>query len=304
MRNENTRPILVAGKTGQLARCLIDIGQKNCLPILAASCPEFDITDPEAVDRVISVVGPRAIVNAAAYTAVDRAESEPERAFAVNRDGAARLAVASRRLGIPFIHVSSDYVFDGGKPSAYGEEDPASPLGIYGRSKLEGEWAVLDADPSALILRTSWVYSPYGANFVKTMLRLAETRDVVRVVDDQYGTPTGASDLAHAILKILGTVESGQGRAGIYHVTGIGETTWSGFASAIFAGWSVRGRRVPMVEPILTVDYPTLAKRPANSRLDCAKIERIFGIRLQRWSESLETCLDALAVAQRKAQSC
>ena len=193
-----------------------------------------------SVEQAARAVEPSAIVNAAAYTAVDRAESEPERAFAINRDGAERLAVEAQRLGVPLIQISTDYVFDGRKSSPYTEEDAAAPLGVYGRSKLEGEAAVLNACPAALVLRTSWVYSPYGHNFVKTMLRLAETRDHVRVVDDQWGSPTAANDLANAILDILGQL-GGEGfgsRAGIYHLAAQGETTWHGFASAIFAGWA------------------------------------------------------------------
>jgi dTDP-4-dehydrorhamnose reductase len=294
------RSILVAGKSGQLARSLVDVGVQRTIPVVAVSRPEFDLENAGSIDRVVKAVLPRAIINAAAYTAVDTAESEPERAFAVNRDGAARLAATARYFRIPFVHVSTDYVFDGSKASTYCENDDPSPLGAYGQSKLEGEKAVLDANPDALVLRTSWVYSPYGTNFLKTMLRLADTRDVVRVIDDQRGTPTAAIDLAGAIVDALMQVLEGEARSrtGVYHVTASGETTWYGFAKAIFAGWRDRGHRIPQLEAITTADYPTRVKRPANSRLDCEKFQRVFGICLPLWSTSLGPCLDALATRQ------
>jgi dTDP-4-dehydrorhamnose reductase len=249
---------------------------------------------------------PRAIVNAAGYTAVDRAESEPERAFAINRDGAERLAATARRLQIPFVHVSTDYVFDGHKSSAYFEDDIPCPLGVYGRSKLEGEFAVMDTNPDALIFRTSWVYSPYGDNFLKTVLRLADTQDVVRVVDDQRGAPTAAIDVASAIVDALRQVngKNAQARAGIYHVTAAGETTWYGFAKVIFSGWHDRGHRVPVLEPITSADYPSRIERPANSRLDCGKTDRVFGIRMPLWSMSVGACLDVLTRSQQDVRSC
>jgi dTDP-4-dehydrorhamnose reductase len=300
------RPILVAGKTGQLARCLVDVAEQRALPIIAVGRPEFDLEDSGSINRTVDAALPRAIVNAAGYTAVDKAESEPERAFAVNRDGAERLAATARRLQIPFVHVSTDYVFDGRKSSAYFEDEIPCPLGVYGRSKLEGELAVMDTNPDALVFRTSWVYSPYGTNFLKTVLRLADTRDVVRVVDDQRGAPTAAIDVASAIVDALGQVneKTAQTRAGIYHVTAAGETTWYGFARMIFSGWHDRGHRVPVLEPIASADYPSLVERPANSRLDCGKIDRVFGIRMPLWSASLEACLDIIAAAQKEVQPC
>ena len=298
------RPILVAGTTGQLARSLVDVGEQRAIPIVAVSRPKLDLENADSIERVVKAVLPRAIVNAAAYTAVDMAESEPERAFAVNRDGAGRLAATARRFRIPFVHVSTDYVFDGRKASAYCEDDVPCPLGIYGQSKLEGEKAVMDANPDALVFRTSWIYSPYGTNFLKTMLRLADTRDVVRVVDDQYGAPTAAIDLGRAIVDALVQVleREARGRAGVYHVTAAGETTWYGFAKAIFAGWRDRGHRIPQLEAITTADYPTRVKRPANSRLDCGKIQRDFGVCLPLWSTSLGACLDVLADARQEVR--
>jgi dTDP-4-dehydrorhamnose reductase len=300
------RPILVAGKTGQLARCLVDVAEQRALPIVAVGRPDFDLEDSGSINRAVDVALPRAIVNAAGYTAVDRAESEPERAFAVNRDGAERLAATARRLQIPFVHVSSDYVFDGRKSSAYFEDDIPCPLGVYGRSKLEGELAVMDTNPDALVFRTSWVYSPYGTNFLKTVLRLADTRDVVRVVDDQRGAPTAAIDVASTIIDALGQVngKNAQTRAGVYHVTAAGETTWYGFAKVIFSGWHDRGHRVPVLEPITSADYPSRVERPANSRLDCGKTDRVFGIRMPLWSTSVGACLDVLAASRQDVRSC
>jgi dTDP-4-dehydrorhamnose reductase len=203
------------------------------------------------------------------------------------------------------IQISTDYVFDGQKSSPYAEKDVATPLGSYGRSKLEGEAAVRDVCPAALVLRSAWLYSPFGHNFVKTILRLAETRDYVRVVDDQWGSPTAADDLANAILDILGQLggEDFGSRAGIYHLAAQGETTWHGFASAIIAGWAARGRPATKLVAIRSADYPAAARRPANSRLDCGKIEHQFGIRLPPWQQSLHACLDRLLVDAER-QSC
>jgi dTDP-4-dehydrorhamnose reductase len=300
-----TQPILVAGKTGQLARCLAKEAHGRGLALVALGRPALDITDAGSIATAVAAHDPRAIVNAAAYTAVDKAEAEPDLAMAVNRDGAGALAAAAAQRGIPFIHASTDYVFDGRKEAPYREEDDPSPLGAYGRSKLAGEAAVRAACPAAVILRTSWVYSPYGQNFVTTMLRLAETRDAVRVVDDQHGAPTAAADLAGAILDLVERLGFGRagdrGTASVYHLAAAGGTTWHGFAAAIFAGWARRGHRVPRLEPITTAQYPTPARRPANSRLDCSKIAGAFGLRLPPWETSLERCLDELAGAYVEA---
>lgn len=302
----SSNPILVAGKTGQLARCLSREARARGLALEALGRPTLDVSDPASVARAVAAHAPRAIVNAAAYTAVDKAEAEPALAMAVNRDGPAALAAAAAQLGVPFIHVSTDYVFDGRKQAPYREDDAPSPLGTYGRSKLAGEAAVRTAYPAALVLRTSWVYSPFGQNFVTTMLRLAETRDTVRVVDDQHGAPTAAPDLAGAILDLVerlvaeGAGDGGTG--GIYHIANAGEATWHSFAAGIFAGWAQRGHRVPRLEPIATAQYPTAARRPQNSRLDCSKIARALGLRLPPWQASLGRCLDELASACVEAQ--
>src|SRR6266536_1943086 len=297
-----TRPILVAGRSGQLARCLIDSAAKRGIPLVAIGRPALDVEDANSIVRTVRTVEPAAMINAAAYTAVDRAEVESERAFAVNRDGAEHLAVEAKKRGVPFMHISTDYVFDGRKSSPYTEEDAAAPLSIYGRSKLDGERAARDACPATVVLRTSWIYSPYGHNFLKAMLRLAQAKDHIRVVDDQRGAPTAANDLANAMLDILGQLREGAESCGIYHVTAQGETTWYGFASAIFATWQRRGYRVPQLEAITSAEFPTPARRPANSRLDCAKVERDFGIRLPAWQESVDACLERLATGSELKQ--
>jgi dTDP-4-dehydrorhamnose reductase len=289
-------PILVAGKNGQLAQCLRDAAALRDMPMVAVGRPELDLESGEGIDRAIAEVEPSAIVNAAAYTAVDPAEAEPGRAFRINCGGAALLADAAARHGIPFIHISTDYVFDGRKRLLYREDDVPAPLNVYGSSKLAGEATVIKACPWTAVIRTSWVYSPYGQNFVRTMLRLSETQTVVRVVDDQRGTPTSAADLADAILVIAERLRSANGRddAGIYHLAAEGETSWYGFAAAIFTSLARRGRQVPKLQPITTAEYPTPARRPRNSCLDSSKAERTFGVRLPPWRSSLEACLDQL----------
>jgi dTDP-4-dehydrorhamnose reductase len=300
-----TFPILVAGRTGQVARSLAEEARWSGIRLVALGRPDLNLADARSIGRAVAAIKPCLIINAAAYTAVDKAESEPAPVFTVNRDGAGQLATAAATAQVPLIHISTDYVFDGLKPSPYVENDPPAPLGIYGRSKLEGEAAVREACPRALVLRTSWLYSPYGQNFVRTMLRLAGSRDEVRVVADQRGTPTAARDIAAAILKIAPQMLAGRCDGGLYHLAANGSTTWHGLAAAIFANWSRRGRRVPMsVKPITTAEYPLPARRPANSQLDCGKIERDLGVRLPHWEASLSACLDRLAAAAPEAPSC
>ena len=292
--------ILVVGKNGQLARCLAAQAGRRGTPLQAIGRPQIDLVRPESIHAVLSAVRPRAIVNAAAYTAVDRAETDSANAFAINATGAGCLADAAARFGIPLIHVSTDYVFDGRKGAPYVEEDRASPLGVYGASKFAGETAVRRAHPAATILRSSWLYSVWPPNFVTTMLRLVSERPVLRVVDDQRGNPTSALDLAGAILDLIDRSEC---RGAVYHLSGRGETTWYGFAEAIFEGWSQRGRRAPRLERISTQNYGATAPRPADSRLDCSKAERELGIRLPDWRSSLEACLDELTRADAKERS-
>lgn len=299
------RPILVVGKSGQLAHCLRDAATRRNVWLATVGRPNLDLNNSAGIDDLVAAIAPSAIINAAGYTAVDRAEAEPECAFMINRDGVARLASVARKQAIPLIHVSTDYVFGGDKLSPYREGDIPAPLNAYGRSKREGEVAVLDAYPRAVVIRTSWLYSPYGQNFVRVMLRLAATQTNVRVVNDQRGTPTSASDLADGLLDIVKQLgaDRGGGTAGIFHLAGQGETTWHGFAEAIFASLARRGQPVPRLQDIPTSEYPTPARRPQNSRLDCSKAARVFGVRLAPWRASLERCLDRLAI-QMETPAC
>jgi len=236
------------------------------------------------------------VVNAAGHTAVDQAESEPELAFAANRDGPAYLASACGKAGIPLVHISTDYVFDGQKKGAYLVTDPVSPLSVYGKSKAAGEVEVRKHLREYLILRTGWVYGIHGHNFVKNMLRLGREREVVQVVTDQYGCPTFAADLAETILRIATQfLEGGQVHWGTYHYCGKGVTSWHGFAEEIFRLASgYESLKVKRVEPISTSEYPTPAQRPASSILDCSVLAKTFGIHPQPWAESLAQMLEML----------
>ncbi len=285
--------MLVTGVRGQVGWELARRGEKRGFEIQALDRQALDITDPRAVAEKVCRPGLALVVNAAAYTAVDRAESEPELAFAANRDGPAHLALACAKTGAPLIHLSTDYVFDGGKKGPYLETDPVSPLGVYGRSKAEGEAKVRAHLREHIILRTSWVYGVHGHNFVKTMLRLARERKVIRVVADQQGCPTSAADVAEAILAIAARLQGN--RWGTYHYCGEGPTTWHAFAEAIL----VEARKhtllvAEQVEPITTAQYPTPARRPANSVLDCSLVARTFGIEPPPWRESLTHVISEL----------
>ena len=289
-------PILIAGRNGQVARCLRELAAARGVTAVALGRRELDLETHDGVDKVVAALAPSVIINAAAYTAVDQAETQEASAFSINRDGAAALAAIATRMNIPFVHLSTDYVFDGSKQGPYDENDIPAPLNVYGASKLAGEIAVLSACPFATVIRSAWIYSPYGSNFVRTMQRLSDTRPIVKVVDDQRGNPTSAFDLAAAILQIAQqsrTVERGA-MAGIYHLAGQGEATWHSFAAAIFDWFGRSGLPVPRLEAISTEEYPTPACRPRNSRLDSSKAERVFGIRLPSWRRSLELCLDQL----------
>jgi len=277
--------ILVTGRTGQLAASLAEIAaSRPDVEMIFLGRPEFDMENTASIGEQIDVRRPDLVINAAAYTAVDKAEAETERAFAINRDGAAAAARAAKRLGVPFVHISTDYVFDGRKAQPYLELDETGPLNVYGRSKLEGERAVLEARPQALVLRTSWVFSPFGSNFLKTMLKVGAERPMLRVVSDQVGNPTSALDLAAAILEISPRLRSEPG--GLYHLTGEGSTSWHGFADFIFQESSRRGGPAPALEAISSADYKTAAARPENSRLDCTAFANRFGVKLRPWTEA------------------
>jgi dTDP-4-dehydrorhamnose reductase len=289
MMNSNFMKLLIIGSNGQLGWELGRQGQEQGFDILPLDLPEFDLTDSAELKRVVSQTGASLVINASAYTAVDEAESEPDTAFAVNRDGPAHLAALCHERGIPLIHVSTDYVFDGTKKGFYKETDPVSPMGVYGRSKAEGERAVRERLDEHLIIRTAWLYGIHGNNFVKTMLRLGRERETVQVVADQYGCPTYAADLAEAILGIASRIAEKRTIAwGTYHYCGRGVTTWHGFAEAVFdEAKRYDSFRVKTVAPITTQEYPTPAKRPANSALDCSLIEERFGVRTRPWHEGL-----------------
>jgi len=289
--------LAVTGAHGQVATSLMERGPVHGHEIVAVGRPAFDLAEPETILPALAAVQPDVIVSAAAYTAVDKAEGEPAAAHTANAVGARHVAAAARELGVPLVHLSTDYVFAGDKDAPYVESDPTGPIGVYGASKLAGELAVLEehADGSA-ILRTAWVYSPFGGNFLKTMLRLAGDRDQVNVVYDQLGNPTSALDIADGVLAVaerLAADAAGELR-GVFHMTAEGETHWAGFAEAIFASSAVHGGPSARVHAIPTSEYPTPARRPANSRLDCGKLASVHGVRLPPWRESTEAVVARL----------
>lgn len=279
--------LMVTGQGGQVGRELVRHHWPSQWHVAAFDRPGLDITHLETVCATVARERPDIVVNAAAYTAVDRAENDRAAAWATNCTGPANLASACRSAGIPLIHISTDYVFDGSKPGSYLEDDLVNPLGVYGASKEAGDRAVRETLSEHVILRTAWVYSAHGHNFVRTMLRLAGERPVLRVVADQTGSPTSATDLAGAIATIAQRLAAGATAWGTYHFAGAGAVTWHGFAEAIFelaAPW--RGPP-PRVEAITTAEYPTPARRPANSVLDCSGLARAFGIVPRPWRTAL-----------------
>jgi len=288
--------VLVTGARGQVGSELILEGEKLGLHILATGRDELDITQQQAVNDLIQIQKPDIVINAAAYTAVDQAESEPELAYAINRDGPANLAQACENNNIPLLHISTDYVLNGNKDGAYTETDMPDPQCIYGKSKLEGERAIESILKQYIILRTSWVFGANGNNFVKTMLRLGKTKDMIKVVADQYGGPTWAGDIATTLLKLV--KRWGEDKRlpwGTYHYSGQPVTTWHGFTEAIFkqAEELKMIDKRPRVEPITTAEYPTPAERPLNSILDCGKLAQQLGIGPSDWQPGLEQVLVA-----------
>ncbi len=285
-----TGGILITGGSGQLGNALQALATAQVVPFKAVSRPDFDFERPESIDACFAAASPALVINAAAYTAVDAAESNVAAATAGNHTGPLRLAQLCAEANIPFIHVSTDYVFDGSKGEPYTEDDPTGPTGIYGATKRDGEIAIMASGAKAIILRTAWVYAAHGKNFARTMLNAARRMPTLRVVADQHGTPTAAPDLAAAILSIsLKIMHDGwqDGYQGIYHATGSGETTWHGFATRIFEIAASAGLPSPVVTPITTADWPTPAKRPADSRLNCDKLARVLGCRLPDWRDSV-----------------
>lgn len=292
----SAHPIAVIGATGQVARALQREGARRASNLVVAGRPVIDVASHASVTRVLDGIAPVLVINAAAYTAVDQAESDEAAAFRINRNGPHYLAKWCAAHSVPLIHISTDYVFDGRKQSPYSESDVCRPLNAYGRSKLAGEDAIRDALAEHLIVRTAWVYSADGRNFLKTMLRLGAERDVIEVVADQYGTPTSADDIAAALLDIGDALLRGGANApwGTYHMVAGGQTTWHGFAKHIFAVAASESHKTPRVEPILTESYPTPAARPAYGVLGTTEIRRAFGTVLPPWQESVAACVRRL----------
>lgn len=292
--------LLVFGAAGQLGFELCRIAKPEGIEVFGTTRQEADVTKYSQVVAALEDSGCALAVNAAAYTAVDQAENDRDAAFAVNRDGARNVAQACERKGTPLIHISTDYVFDGTKPGAYGENDPVRPLNVYGASKVAGERAVRAALGRHVILRCSWVYGAGGQNFVKTMLRLAEGTaeggEVLRIVDDQCGCPTSARDIAGAILAIAPALNNDTW--GTYHFCNVGRVSWYDFAREIFLQRAtITGAREPRILPIATADYPAPARRPANSELDCTKFASAFGFAPRGWRSALSEVLDEMLTA-------
>jgi dTDP-4-dehydrorhamnose reductase len=287
------RTLLVLGAGGQVGRELSRLPIPRGWRIVGLGHRDLDIVDASAVAQAIHQYRPAVVANTAAYTAVDKAESERDYAYATNSDGPRHIAAATAEISAAIIHISTDYVFDGGKKTPYTECDPVAPINVYGASKEAGERAVRAANPRHVVLRTAWVYADHGKNFLRTMVRLAAERSLVRVVADQHGTPTAAVDIARAILSIATSIDEAAA-FGTYHLTNSGRTTWHGFAAHIFADLQRRGIRAPTLEAIMSKDYPTLARRPLMSVLDCRKLAANFGIKLRPWNESVDETLQAL----------
>lgn len=296
--------ILVCGAGGQVGHELVDRAHAYGLEALGMTRAHLDITSADQIAALVSELKPGLIINAAAYTHVDNAETHREQAYAVNRDGAARLAEAARRVSIPLLHISTDYVFSGEARVPYREEDEVSPTGVYGASKLAGEAAIQAVLREHLILRTSWVYGSHGHNFVKTMLRLAQQRDSLSVVADQFGCPTQAGSIADVLLQLAQRyAREGTLAWGLYHYSGRSPCTWFDFAVEIFRQAEAKGMlaKQPQVSSITTAQYPTPARRPAWSVLDCAKFEATFGIDTHDWHDDLSVVLDVLAAREADA---
>ncbi|MBU6449736.1 MAG: dTDP-4-dehydrorhamnose reductase [Rhodospirillales bacterium] len=282
--------ILVTGASGQLGDALSRRLAARGVTFTAVRRPGFDFETPDTISACFETTKPSLVINAAAYTAVDKAETDQEAAKAGNHTGPLALAKLCEAADIPFIHISTDYVFNGDKGAPYLESDPTSPTGVYGATKRDGEEAILATGAKAVILRTAWVYSAHGKNFARTMINAGRKMPVLRVVADQRGTPTAAEDLADAILAIADKISATGWQPeyrGVFHATGGGETTWHGFATAIFEEAAKHGYTAPDVQPIATADWPTPTRRPPDSRLDGGKLARVFGVALPFWHETL-----------------
>lgn len=288
--------VLVSGRSGQVASSLFEAEKPEGIEIIALGRPDLDVTDKASIEAVFDRIKPDLVVNAAAYTAVDSAETDEENAELLNATGAAYLASVAADYDTPILHLSTDYVFDGTKPTPYVETDAVAPLGVYGRSKLLGERMVAEANPQHVILRTAWVYSIFGNNFLKTMLRVAGTRDELGVVFDQIGNPTSAHDIAAGLIEIANQYrKSDRGlSSGTYHMTALGDSSWAEFAEEIFAASAEFQGPTATVKRITSEEWPTPVVRPANSRLDCSKLKRDFGVALPEWRQSMRQCVKRL----------
>ena len=289
--------IAVTGRHGQVVRSLIERSEGAGVQIIALGRPEIDLAQPQTIFDALAATRPDVVVNAAAYTAVDQAESETESALAINGAGAGAVASAAARLQVPVIQLSTDYVFDGELDRPYVETDQTNPLGVYGRSKLFGEEAVAKATPDHAILRTAWAYSPFGKNFVRTMLNLAKQREEISVVADQHGAPTSALDIADGVIvvaKQLAARPDDASLRGTFHMVSQNEATWADFAEAIFSVSRELGGPSARVIRIPTSSYPTPARRPKNSRLNCDRLAAAYGVRLPPWQAALPTCVERL----------
>jgi dTDP-4-dehydrorhamnose reductase len=298
--------IAVTGRKGQVVESLLERASVAGVEIATVARPEADLTQPLDVIAALTRLRPDAIISAAAYTAVDLAETEPDLAQAINGAGAGAVARAAAELGVPVVHLSTDYVFDGSLDRPYRETDPTGPVGMYGRSKLEGELAIAAATPNHAILRTAWVYSPFGKNFARTMLMLASKRDEISVVSDQRGTPTNALDIADGVIAVarnLVTRPDDANLRGVFHMTGGGDTQWAEFAEAIFAASQAIGGPSARVIPIPSSAYPTPAKRPANSRLDNERLAQLHHVRLPHWRDSLPATIERLIALDHQGNS-
>ncbi|MFL1516592.1 dTDP-4-dehydrorhamnose reductase [Pseudomonas prosekii] len=283
--------ILINGQHGQvsqeLQRHLSHLGE-----LVVLGREQLDLAQPEQIRQQVQRIRPDLIINAAAHTAVDQAESEPQLAFAINASAPGILAEQALELGVPLIHYSTDYVFDGSKPAPYTEDDAPNPLGVYGKSKLAGEQAISAVQGQHLILRTSWVYSTHGRNFLLTMQRLLQEKPEMRIVADQIGAPTWAGTIARSTLALIERWQAGNAGAwGTYHLTAQGEASWFGFAQAIGEALREQGKPCANLLPIPSSDYPTPAARPLNSRLDCSRLQREWGVSQADWQTALRECL-------------
>jgi dTDP-4-dehydrorhamnose reductase len=295
------RPVLVLGRSGQLAIALshVDLGPA---PVIFAGRESLDLEQVGDIEGHIRAINPGLIINAAAYTAVDKAQSEPERAIAINSEAVKAIALTAASIDCPLIHISTDYVFDGVGLGAYRENDPTAPQSVYGHTKRAGELAIEQSGARYVILRTSWVFSPWGTNFVKTMLRLGNERDQIGVVADQTGRPTYAPDLALWISIIIRKIDAGHAVWGTFHAANDGVVSWADFAVAIFEEAAARGAKTPQrLNRITTAEYPTPAKRPANSVLSTNKLVQAYDIELRHWRVALAECLDQILTAGRTA---